>query len=435
MKVRHSTTKYVIANTSLVIVLILGLALPNHFASASDMFSRNPEECKDNNVIQKNNDRLEQFEFPGPGEDMNHVVQVYLPIGYTDEKKYPVLYLHDGGLLFNPGDDRDCLVDETMDYLQKEGHIGDGIIVVGIFSNQARWDEYSPYVNRNMHYWVEPSKANPHEGGEGDAYLKFMNGLIKHIDNAYSTINTAEGRAIGGFSMGGLISIYAGLKSSDTYSKVLAMSPAVWFAETDTDNIIGNHNQLIDEIASMTVPGNVKFYIDIGINEWEGEEQGDYSYPEIWEGGAKKLFEVLSAKVPKDNIMLLIDKKGIHEPSSWTIRVGHAILWLYNGRIPEKDQFEIITPTGNSQAFGAEMLATKDISNPLQQSAEQISGIGDGEITPAPLATVGSGNSNLFNRFNITSFFLTVFAIVLLVLVFVVVILLIRQLIVTRRKD
>jgi len=60
--------------------------------------------------------------------------------------------------------------------------------------------------------------------------------LIPYIDAHYSTISTAEGRSIGGFSMGGLFALQIALHQPDLFSKVGAYSPALTYSDFSGDH-------------------------------------------------------------------------------------------------------------------------------------------------------------------------------------------------------
>ena len=190
------------------------------------------------------------------------------------------------------------------------------------------------------------------EGGEGDAYLEFIiNTLKPYIDEQYRTLDAREHTAIGGFSMGGLISIYAGLKHPDVFSKVMAMSPAVWFAEED--RAWKSQNQLIRLIRDVKVPHDVKFYLDIGTNEWVIYEVplydangSQYTYPFIWVDGTDMVFNELEDRnIPAENLLLVIDEGGVHEPIDWNERFYGALVWLFDGPvIPDEPDLVAIVP-------------------------------------------------------------------------------------------
>ena len=72
---------------------------------------------------------------------------VWLPPGYDENvsRRYPVLYMHDGQNLIHPKTayaGKDWQVDETVTQLIKEYKIKE-IIVVGIYNNENRLDEYN----------------------------------------------------------------------------------------------------------------------------------------------------------------------------------------------------------------------------------------------------------------------------------------------------
>ena len=287
--------------------------------------------------LQQQPERLITFTLESPQLRIkDHTIQVYLPPDYfTSEKRYPVFYLHDGGLLFAPPTARDAHFDEIMDQLYAEGRF-DGIIMVGIFSDQNRWDEYSPWIDSNMYRWLNPDEAEMIEGGEGDAYLDFIVETIKpEIDQRYRTKPDRENTAIGGFSMGGLISLYAGLSRPETFSMVMAMSPAIWFTENGETWL--SDDQYVNYVKSIDVPKDVAIYIDIGTREWDDrpvrvvDAAGEtLTYPVVWLEGAQAAYKALQeAQVPAENLTLVIDEGGIHEPSSWAERFDDAVVWLF----------------------------------------------------------------------------------------------------------
>ena len=74
-------------------------------------------------------------------------VDVWLPDGYSVKKRYPVLYMHDGQMLFDSThtwNHQEWQVDETISNLIKESKIRE-CIVVGIWNNsEYRHADYFP---------------------------------------------------------------------------------------------------------------------------------------------------------------------------------------------------------------------------------------------------------------------------------------------------
>ncbi|MCD9188330.1 MAG: hypothetical protein LUM44_18075 [Pyrinomonadaceae bacterium] len=143
-------------------------------------------------------------------------VDVWLPDDYSPKKKYAVLYMHDGQMLFDGSttwNKQEWQIDETAGKLLKEKKIKD-LIVVGVWNNgDHRAAEYYPqkslqFLSEETREWIVEKwlKGKP----QADNYLKFLTGELKpFIDKNYSTRKDAKNTFIAGSSMGGLISIYA----------------------------------------------------------------------------------------------------------------------------------------------------------------------------------------------------------------------------------
>jgi len=143
-------------------------------------------------------------------------VDVWLPDDYDMDRKYSVLYMHDGQMLFDDSitwNNQEWGVDETVSFLIKSKKIKD-VIVVGIWNN-AEWrnSEYYPQkpAEALSGFYYSELIQKPLSGKlQGDAYLKFLVQELKpYIDNHYSTYTDAAHTYVAGSSMGGLISMYA----------------------------------------------------------------------------------------------------------------------------------------------------------------------------------------------------------------------------------
>ena len=141
-------------------------------------------------------------------------IDVWLPDNYSKNKKYAVLYMHDGQNLFNPKESYigvDWNIDETLQNLIFQGKVRDSI-VVGIWNTPKRVIEYSPQKAFDMENRrnIKNSTLAAPQKAESDDYLKFIVTELKpFIDKNYSTKPDRENTFIMGSSMGGLISLYA----------------------------------------------------------------------------------------------------------------------------------------------------------------------------------------------------------------------------------
>ena len=166
---------------------------------------------------------------------------VWLPPGYGENvsRRYPVLYMHDGQNLIDPKTayaGKDWQVDETLTRLIKEYKIKE-IIVVGIYNNENRLDEYS-------------------DNEIGAKYRKFMIKELKpFVDSKYRTLTDNNNTAIMGSSMGGLVSFIAAWKHPEIFGMAGCMSSSFYYNDEKVF-------KMIDEYSGPKK--HVKFYIDHG---------------------------------------------------------------------------------------------------------------------------------------------------------------------------
>jgi predicted alpha/beta superfamily hydrolase len=155
----------------------------------------------------------------------SRTIDVLVPEEYPayPAKRYPVLYMHDGQMLFDSSqtwNHQEWKVDETLrDVFLKTGK---ACIVVAIHNaGEKRYAEYFPKkpfesLNREGKDAIyELAKNNsgrsfPESGPSSDAYLRFLTEELKPlIDKSFRTLSDRENTWISGSSMGGLISMYA----------------------------------------------------------------------------------------------------------------------------------------------------------------------------------------------------------------------------------
>ncbi len=151
-------------------------------------------------------------------------VDVWLPAQYDPQKKYAVLYMQDGQMLFDSTltwNKQEWGVDETLSQLMLENKIKD-CIVVGIWNGgRSRHAEYFPQKpfeslsasQQEMVYNAYRSNGQSIFFGipiMSDRYLNFLTQELKpFIDKTYATKTDRSNTFIAGSSMGALISLYA----------------------------------------------------------------------------------------------------------------------------------------------------------------------------------------------------------------------------------
>lgn len=151
-------------------------------------------------------------------------VDVWLPEGYSAKKKYAVVYMHDGQMLFDSTttwNKQEWGVDETLSKLMGEKRIK-SCIVVGVWNDgknrHADYFPQKPFESLPEAYrdsLINHAKRNKETAlfstnVQSDAYLKFLVTELKpFIDSSFSTKKDRKNTFIAGSSMGGLMSMYA----------------------------------------------------------------------------------------------------------------------------------------------------------------------------------------------------------------------------------
>ncbi|MEZ0608180.1 alpha/beta hydrolase [Fibrella sp. WM1] len=150
-------------------------------------------------------------------------VDVWLPAGYAANKKYAVLYMHDGQMLFDSAttwNHQSWDVDDVATKLMAAHQVQD-FIVVGVWNaGKDRHADYFPqkpfesltteqqaFVNRQLQ---AVGRTTDIFRPNSDAYLKFLVKELKPlIDSTYAVYTDRAHTFVAGSSMGGLISMYA----------------------------------------------------------------------------------------------------------------------------------------------------------------------------------------------------------------------------------
>ncbi|HWJ92010.1 MAG TPA: alpha/beta hydrolase-fold protein [Flavisolibacter sp.] len=222
-------------------------------------------------------------------------IWIYLPEGYaSSNKKYPVLYMHDGQNLFDEatGPFGEWGVDEALDTL---GPHHKELIVVGIDNGaEKRLNEYSPY------------DMEKYGKGEGDQYVDFLVKTLKpFIDKHYRTKKDDDNTFIAGSSMGGLISFYAILKYPKVFGAAGVFSPAFWITP-------GLKN--IDAKRAKKVKGRIYFYA--------GQQESESMVPDML-----AVFEQMRHH-SKAKMETVIRAEAKHNEPTWRAEFPLFYKWL-----------------------------------------------------------------------------------------------------------
>ena len=228
-------------------------------------------------------------------------LRIYLPPSYDTQpqKRYPVLYMHDGQNLFDAtttsyGTAWD--VGRTMDRLIANGEMQEAI-VVGIDNTSDRIPEYTPCCDPQ------------YGGGKLDAYQAFITDTVKpYIDGSLRTLPGREHTAIMGSSLGGIASVYIAEHRPDIFSKAGGVSSSFWW----------NRRDLIAKAPAPSTHRPVKYYIDAGTN---GDGMDD----------TIAMRDAMLAKGYKlgQDLYFYAAEGGVHNEKSWAERLHLPLTWFF----------------------------------------------------------------------------------------------------------
>ena len=190
-------------------------------------------------------------------------VDIWLPPGYDDgdDARYPVIYMHDGQNLFEPGlayVGVDWGIDEAIVRLMHAGKTG-GAIVVAPWHTERRRAEYMPQKPLSTPAMREQARRFAAENGAlpfSDFYLRFLVEELKpFVDATYRTRPGREATFIMGSSMGGLNSLYGLCEHPQIFGAAACVS---------THWPIGEEPLVDWFAAALPAPGTHRIYFDYG---------------------------------------------------------------------------------------------------------------------------------------------------------------------------
>jgi predicted alpha/beta superfamily hydrolase len=245
--------------------------------------------------------------------DEHHDLLVYVPPMYEaqGERRFPVLYMQDGQNLFDPetsfipgnywrmGETADALMEAGA----QSGPMIEPLIIVGIYNaGVRRIDEYTPVTDKRL------------GGGQADAYGRMLVEELKpFIDARYRTLPGAENCGMGGSSLGGLVTLYLGLRYPTVFSRLAVMSPSVWW----------RNRTMLKTVAALRKKPALRIWLDIGTKE------ATRAVPDtraLRDGLIKKGWQL-----GQDLAYLEAEDAG-HTESAWAQRTGPMLQFLFPAR-------------------------------------------------------------------------------------------------------
>jgi predicted alpha/beta superfamily hydrolase len=247
------------------------------------------------------NDEFRMFKnFPSKFLSKERDIIVWLPPGYFDPqstRRYPVLYMNDGGSVFVL-----WRIDEIAKTLIASGQV-EPLIIVMVYNGGTQEDRFNEYT---------PTRSlGIRSGGKADSYGRMLIEELKpFIDRELRTLPDAANTGLGGASLGGLVSLYLGLKHPTVFGKLAVMSPSVWW-----DNKL-----IVRSLKELNSKPPLRVWLDIGTGE------GPMSVKDV-----KELRDALVKQgwTLDSDLMYLEAKDSIHHDEAFAKRAAPMLKYLF----------------------------------------------------------------------------------------------------------
>lgn len=224
---------------------------------------------------------------------------VWLPPEYAKDagRRYPTLYMHDGDSTFV-----NWRLDETASALIADHQI-EPLIIVYVPNGGSTDDRFTDYT---------PTRdANYNVGGKADSYGRMLVEEVKpFIDSHYRTLTDAANTGLGGASLGGLVTLYLGLKYPGTFGRLAVMSPSIWW----------DRGVILREVKDVKTKPALRIWLDVGTEE----ERGRTDTTRLLRDALIKKGWALNA-----DLMYYEAKGARHEDSEFGKRAGLFLKFLY----------------------------------------------------------------------------------------------------------
>jgi predicted alpha/beta superfamily hydrolase len=243
-------------------------------------------------------------------------VTVALPPGYHthESARYPVFYLHDGQNLFEPHEAAfgTCWDADRTAARLIAAHRLRPVILVGVANTPDRMSEYA------VHY-------DPHEqaGGKGRLYARFVLDEVKpFVDQRYRTLPDRAHTAVGGSSMGGLVSLTMAHEHSDRIGLCAALSPSLWWKQAQVLSDLG---------ADRSWLRRTRFWLDMGTREGSVRGRGHVTPSIERTRRLAALFDDAGLLPGRDYYYQEV-AGGEHNEAAWAARFDKVLLFFFGKR-------------------------------------------------------------------------------------------------------
>ncbi len=154
------------------------------------------------------------------------------------------------------------------------------------------------------------SADKPPRGGGGEAYGDFLiNRLKPFIDKKFRTRPDRQWTALGGSSLGGLITMHLGMRHPDVFGNLLVLSPSVWWDD----------RVLLKNVAALEAPHDQFIFLYVGTGETESTVKN-----------AVMLRDALLQQGRPEHSVVYIESAGAgHNERAWSAQADNILRFLF----------------------------------------------------------------------------------------------------------
>ncbi len=264
--------------------------------------------------------------------ESQRTIRIYLPPSYskTPQKRFPVLYLHDGQNVFSPAGPHACFgwgnweLDKIVDDLSIAEKMRE-IIMVAVDNGRSRYQEYR-------------GPATHDDDSRFEDYSAFLIKELKpKIDREYRTLRTAANTGVMGSSLGGICSLALAWDHSKTFGLAASLSGSFHIEK----------RHFIEKILRSSKRRRKPFriYLDSGTIDHSGDDDGLSDVEEVaselrrigWKDDVnlkhftdpKPLTETQLAQTDLPRDKWHEAQSSQHNEFYWRMRVWRALVFLF----------------------------------------------------------------------------------------------------------
>jgi enterochelin esterase-like enzyme len=268
-------------------------------------------------------------------------VTVYVPPAFEEHpaEPYPLLVLHDGQNLFVPERahaGEPWRAGETVDRLIAQGDIPP-IVICGI-------DHAGPDRIREF----TPTPGPRRLGGDAADYARMViEEVLPFMRATYPVRRDRRGTALGGSSLGGLVTLYMGIVHPQEFGALMAMSPSIWWDRRYILRLLAKHPETLADtrlwldvgrkegaVVVADVQRFSKQLRTLGLKTQGSRSKSSVESPSEWSAGSSSEWSAgssseWSAGSSDPAFRFVEDPNGDHSEKSWGRRLASALRFIY----------------------------------------------------------------------------------------------------------